>query len=123
MTTSERDVTNARIAELLHALFLRIRFCTYEACLKVDRVAPTAEINDLADLAHNLPRYIVGHDEHAIVSLAELREAVVGHVRRFYPSIDLAEHLYVTVLDMDAGLFLRRYRDHDYSAAEAAYAG
>ena len=121
MTTNEREVVNARIAELLHAILVRIRFCTYDACVKADGGVPTAEVNALADLAHNLPRYIVGHDEHAVVSIAQLRGAVVSHVRKFYPSTDPREHRYVALLDMDADLFLRRHRDHDWAATEAAH--
>lgn len=103
-----RQLLNARVAELLHAALVTLRNYTYPAAAEDDN--RLAECNDLADLVHNLPRFVVGHDEHAIDSAEQLREAVVDHVRRFYPGIDPATHRYVELLDMDAEKFLTRYR-------------
>ena len=115
MTLTERELLNARIGELLYALFVRIRFCTYQSVVASAEAAHTAELNDLADLAHNLPRYIVGHDEHALDSHDSLRNQVINHVRKFYPNlVDPTQHHYVTVLDLDGDTFLARYRDHKW---------
>lgn len=116
MTTDARVVLNARIAELLHAAFVRIRNGTYPAIPEDGQ--PLDELNDLADLVHNLPRYIVGHDEHALESMEQLRGAVIHHVRRFYPTIDPLQHRYVWLLDLDDETFLARYRDHDWNYPE-----
>lgn len=115
MTNEERQLLNARIAELLHYALVRIRSLTYPVC---DEDNPEEEINDLTDLLHNMPRFIVGHDEHAIDSLPQLRVVVVEHVKRFYPGIDPAQHHYVQLLDMDAKSFLRHYRDHQWVESE-----
>ena len=107
--SDERQLLNARIAELLHKALVRIRALSY--ALPPDEPDRREEMNDLADLLHNLPRYIVGHDEFAIDSLEQLREGVVEHVRRFYPNIDPATHQYVQLLDMDAEIFLHHYAE------------
>lgn len=118
MTINERQILNARIGELLHAALVAIRW--YTASSVVDDVDRRAEMNDLADLLHNLPRYIVGHDEHAIDSFTQLREAVLRHVRRFFPDIDPTTHRYIQLLDMDDERFLQRYRGHHWSDPEPA---
>ena len=115
MTLTERELLNARIGELLHMFFVQIRLCTYQSVVASGEADRTAELNDLADLAHNLPCYIVGHDEHAIDSHDALRHQVVNHVRKFHPNLaDPTQHHYVAVLDLDADTFLARYRDHKW---------
>ncbi|MBX9581333.1 MAG: hypothetical protein K2X87_13570 [Gemmataceae bacterium] len=116
MTRTDRDLLNARIGELLHAILVRIRYYTYPS--PPGEPDLREEINDLADLAHNLPRYIVGHDEFAVSSAEELREALVEHVRRFFPDVDPAQHHYVRLLDLDAGTFLARHRDHQWDTPD-----
>lgn len=118
MDTDDRLLLNARIGELLHWALVTIRAATWPGSPEGDDRRD--EINDLADLLHNLPRYIVGHDEHAVDSASQLRAAVVQHVRRFYPDTDPAQHQYVRLLDMDAETFLTQYRDHNWTAAVTA---
>jgi hypothetical protein len=118
MNIDERHLLNARIAELMHSALVRIRIATSGGCSK--EVAE--EICDLADLLHNLPRYVVGHDEFAIDSLEQLRGAVMAHVKRFHPSCDPAAHHYLCLLDMDGDAFWRRYRDHQWGEPEPASA-
>jgi hypothetical protein len=120
MDINERQLLNARIAELLHYASVRIRSLTYP--VGVEEESPEEEINDLTDLLHNLPRYIVGHDEYAIDSQTQLREAVVEHVKRFYPTVDPAQHFYVQILDMDGEVFLQRYPDHQWLESESVSA-
>jgi hypothetical protein len=115
MNIDERHLLNARIGELLHVALVEIRYFTFPPL--PDTPDRREEINDLADLLHNLPRYVVGHDEYAIDSPEQLREAVLKHVRRFYPDIDPAEHRYVQLLDMDDETFLQRYRDNLWGAS------
>jgi hypothetical protein len=99
MNTLERATLNFRIGEILHWAFVSIRNSTYP--LLPDEVDERDRINDLADLLHNLPRYIVGSDEHAIDSVEQLRSTVVQHVSRFHPTIDPEQHRMVRFLDMD----------------------
>ena len=115
MTLTERELLNSRIGELLHMFFVQIRLCTYPLVVASGEVDRTAELNDLANLAHNLPCYIVGHDEHALDSHDSLRDQVIYHVRKFYPNLaDPTKHQYVAVLDLDADTFLARHRDHKW---------
>ena len=114
----DRELLNARIGELLHAALVRIRAHTY--AVLPDDGDHRAEINDLADLLHNLPRYIVGHDEHAIDSAEQLRAAVVDHVRRFFPTINPADHQYVQLLDLDAETFVNHYKHHNWAVPTPA---
>jgi hypothetical protein len=117
MTNDERSLLNARIAELTHHAFVTIRNAVYVG--NENEEDRREEINNLADLMHNLPRYIVGHDEHAIDSFEQLRVAVVEHVKRFHPKMNPAEHHYVQLLDMDAEEFLRHYRDHQWDEPQS----
>jgi hypothetical protein len=116
MSLDERQLLNARIGELLHWALVSIRNFTYAPL--PDELDRREEINALADLLHNLPRYMVGHDEHAIDSPAQLRDAVVAHVRRFYPEIDPELHRCVELLDMDEEQFLQHHRDHQLGKLE-----
>lgn len=114
----ERQLLNARIGELLHAALVAVRNYTFP--VPYDGEDRREEINDLADLIHNLPRYIVGHDEHAVASADQLRAAVVDHVRRFYPTIDPAAHRYVQLLDLDAETFVSRHKQHNWDVPTPA---
>lgn len=110
----DRHLLNAKLGELLYHALVTIRNHTYPPLPgEPDR---RDEVNDLADLLHNMPRFIVGHDEYAMTSFEQFRGAVVGHVRRFYPSTDPAAHQYVSILDMDAETFFARHRDHNWDA-------
>ncbi len=117
MDIDDRQLLNARIGELLHEALLAVRAATWSPATPGD-TDRREEINDLADLLHNLPKYIVGHDEHAIDSAEQLRAAVVQHVKRFHPLGNPADHRYVMLLDMDAEAFLNRYRDHHWDAPQ-----
>jgi hypothetical protein len=118
MEIDERQLLNARIAELLHAALVTIRAATWPTVPgDTDR---RDEVNDLADLLHNLPKYVVGHDEHAIDSAEQLREAVLQHVKRFYPTIHPTQHRYIYLLDLDAEAFLSQFRDHNWAAPVVA---
>ena len=122
MTSDERRLFNAKVGELLHTALVVIRSATYPPTPDDDR--PTREeLNDLADLLHNMPRYVVGHDEYAVDTAGQFRAAVVDHVRRFYPDTPAERHRYVELLDMDAGTFLARYRDHNWDSPEPEPAG
>lgn len=117
MTIDERQLFNARIGELLHCALIVIRASTYSPV--PDEPDRREEINDLADLLHNLPRYIVGNDEHATDSPEQLRDAMIEHVRRFYPEIDPVTHRYVQLLDMDEETFLQEHRDYRWGQPES----
>jgi hypothetical protein len=118
MNANDRELLNAKFGELLHIALVVIRNATYPPIPgDQDR---RAELNDLADLLHNIPRYIIGHDEHAIDSFEQFRGAVVEHVRRFYPDIDPNRHRYVQLLDLDAETFANHYKHHNWSVPTTA---
>lgn len=107
----DRQVFNAKLGELLYRALVAVRNQTCPPLGSEDALRRD-EVNDLADLLHNIPRYLVGHDEYAVDSFEQFRGAVVDHVRRFHPDIDPTDHEYVRLLDMDPATFLARYRDH-----------
>lgn len=118
MDTTDRQILNAKLGELLHMALVVVRNYTYPPIPEdLDR---REEVNDLADLLHNIPRFIVGHDEHAIHSFDQFRGAVIDHVRRFYPDIDPTTHRYVHLLDLDAETFRNRYLHNNWAAPAAA---
>ena len=115
MTPDERQLLNAKIAVFLRDAFVRIRFLTFPTArleAMEDGTDPAREVNDLADLCHNLPRYLVGHDEDAVVSERQLRETIAEYIRRFYPKIDPAQHRYVQLFEMDEAAFRHTYARH-----------
>jgi hypothetical protein len=116
METNDRQVLNAKLGELMYRALVTMRNATNPAT--PGEPERRSELNDLADLLHNIPRFIVGHDEHAIDSFEQFRGAVIDHVRRFFPSIDPAKHMYIQLLDMDEEVFLARYRDHKWNWPE-----
>ena len=116
MTEMERSLLNARIGELLHEILVMIRNTAHP--IHPDEQDRRAEIKDLADLAHNWPRYIVGNDEFGIQSFESLRSEVVKHIRKFHPNSDPGQHRYLMILDMDAEAFLTRFRDHNWNHSE-----
>ncbi len=116
MQMSEREILNARVGHLLHEFFIRIRAGTYPR--NPGDVDHSAELNDLADLAHNLPRFIVGNDEHAVRSPKQLRDEVLAHVGKFYPELaDSTQHRYLMLLDLDSNEFIARYCDQKWHSA------
>ena len=113
MNHDDRELVNARIGQLLHTILVQIRAWTWTAM--PDDLDRRAEINDLVDIAHNLPNYIAGLDEHGLRTLDDLRSDLVKHLLRFHPDADPSHHRYLIPLDMDSETFLRRYRDHDWA--------
>jgi len=111
MSHDEREILNAKIAEILSQALVMIRSYT-NSPVPGENEAKREETNDLADLLHNMPRYIVGHDENAIDSMEQFRASLVDHVVRFYPNTKPENHRYVVVLDMDPDVFLSRFKRH-----------
>ena len=118
MQDEDRQLLNAKIAELLYRALVTIRNATYTPIPgDEDR---RAEINDLADLLHILPHYLVGVDQLAIDSPSQLRAAVVDHVKRFYPNIEPDEHHWVRILDMDFGTFQNEHKYYRWAELAAS---
>lgn len=103
----ERELLNAKLGELLHQAFVRIRNCTLDSL--PEGFDPRSEINDLADLLHNIPRFMVGNDEFAIQTQQQFRDAVVRHVHKFFPNCDPTRHRYLQILDMNEWDFHARF--------------
>ena len=105
--SDDRELLNAKLCELLHQAFARIRFCTYDSL--PDEKDPRNEIHDLAELLHNIPRFIAGTDELAVDSPLQFREAVIEHVRTYFPDIEPTQHRYVQILDMNEWDFYAKH--------------
>ena len=116
---NSETVFSAKLAELMHHAFVRIRTCT-DSPIPGDDEKHCAELHDLADLLHNLPLFIVGLDDHAAGDHVQFRSAVVRHVSKFFPAIDPNQHRYVRLLDMDDDEFLTRHRVKSDRLAAAA---
>lgn len=119
MRHEEREIFHAKVAEILHQAFVQIRAYTGSP-IPGENESKQQELHDLADLLHNMPRYIVGHDEHAIDSVEQFRATVIDHVKRFYPNSDPELHRYVFILDMEPDLFTARYKHHRWDMASAS---
>ncbi|MFO0935224.1 MAG: hypothetical protein U0798_01750 [Gemmataceae bacterium] len=105
---TERHLMVERMGELLNRAFLRIRSQAWNE-QESESGKVNEEIADLADLLHNIPRWMVGHDEQCLVSMDQIRTAFVGHVRRFYPKANPDEHEYIRILSMSDEEFEERY--------------
>ena len=113
MTMDDRLVLNAKIGVLLQDSLVRIRSYTYDP--KANEEDHSKEINDLTDILHNLPKYIVGLDEQAIDSHEQLRAALLLHVKRFFPKTKPPElHRYIEILDLEPEAFQTRYRNQSW---------
>lgn len=112
MTDAERQLLIAKCGELLHRALTEIRFLTW--CWE-----PGNEkwIEELSDLTHNLPRFMIGRDDHAVTGL---REAFVAYGRRRWPEAPPEQTEYVKLLDMDAAAFAEQYRRTNWAWPEPA---
>ncbi len=75
------------------------------------------QINDLADLTHNVPEFLVGSNDHV---LGYLRAGLLDYARKYYPSIAAEKHRYVMLLDMDEATFTDLYRNPSWPCPEPA---
>ncbi|MGL6096096.1 MAG: hypothetical protein ACRC7O_09905 [Fimbriiglobus sp.] len=114
MTDSEFRLTADKCAEVLYRALTEIRAMTWDW-------QPGNEkwIEELSDITHNLPRFITGRDDYAIVGL---RESLVAYVRRRWPQTPPELTEYVRIFDMTEAEFAQQYRQPPVSWPEPAVA-
>jgi hypothetical protein len=84
---------------LLQALLVEIRNLSFQE-------GNAKRINDLADLSHNIPEFLLGWNDYV---LGYLREGMLDYCRRYHPDIAPETHRYVRLLDMDEATFEALY--------------
>jgi hypothetical protein len=89
--SSSREILNARIGFMLHQAFVDIRNLSYPVNIE-DEPDRLALINAIADLMHNLPRFMVGFDPMAVQSEEDLQQQVAAFVQRCFPESELRHH-------------------------------
>jgi hypothetical protein len=99
MTDSERRLLVLKCGKLLQDVLVEIRTLTFEE-------GHYEQVNDLADLTHNIPMFMVGLDDFAGECL---RECFVDYVRKYSPNVLPEDHRYVMLLDMDEMSFKQLY--------------
>src|SRR3954467_15674550 len=100
MTNNERRFLVEKYSKLLQDVLVEIRNLSYQD-------GNAKRINDLADLTHNIPEFLVGWNDYVF---AYLRTGLVEYGRKYQPGIDPEESRYVTLLDMDEAAFKDLYR-------------
>lgn len=101
MTDSERRFMVEKYGKLLQDALVEIRNLTFEE-------GHAKRVNDLADLTHNIPQFIVGRDDHV---LDYIRAGLLEYARKYHPEADPDLSRYVILLDMDEPTFKDLYRD------------
>lgn len=99
MTDTERQFLISKCGKLLQDVLVEIRTLTWEE-------GNAKQVNDLADLTHNLPEWMVGRDEYV---MNYLRAGFVNYAKKYFPDIDPECHRYVALLDMDEATFTDLY--------------
>ena len=102
MTDSERRLLIDKCGEILHRVLVDIRALTWSW-----EPGHEKQIEELSDLTHNLPQFMVGRDDFALTGL---RAGFVDYARRYWPKSDPAKTFYVELLDMDEAAFAERFR-------------
>jgi hypothetical protein len=100
MTDTERQLMILKCGQLLQDVLVEIRNLTCQD-------GHAKRVNDLADLTHNIPQFMVGRDEYVI---GYIRQGFLDYARTYHPEIDPETHRYVRLLDMDADEFNNGYR-------------
>ncbi len=73
------------------------------------------KIFELADLAHNIPRFMVGHDDHVG---AWLREGLMEYAEMFHPELPPEMSRFVMIFDMNESDFHACYSPLERNWAE-----
>lgn len=110
MTDAERSLLVLKCGKLLQDVLVEIRTLTWEE-------GNAKRVNDLADLTHNLPQFMVGRDDHV---LEYLRDGFVNYARKYQPGIAPETSRYVRLLDMDEETFSDLYRPAGWAWPEPA---
>jgi hypothetical protein len=105
MTDSERHLLVEKCGQILHDLLVQIRNLSGQE-------GNAQWINDLADLAHNIPLFMTGRDDTVE---RWLRGALIDYARKYHPDIDPASHRYARVLDMTEDEFSENHRRYHWN--------
>jgi hypothetical protein len=100
MTDAERRLWVEKCGKLLQDVLVEIRGLTWAE-------GHTKRINDLADLTHNIPQFMVGRDDFV---LGYLRDGFIDYAKKYHPDGDPESSRYVMLLDMDEATFNDLYR-------------
>ncbi|HEY1187404.1 MAG TPA: hypothetical protein VGE74_07080 [Gemmata sp.] len=95
MIGTERRFFVEKCAKLLQDVLVEIRALSYEE-------GRAQQINDLADLAHNVPEFLTGGNDYV---LTYLRAGLVSYARKHHPDLDPEQHRFVRLFDMDEATF------------------
>jgi hypothetical protein len=108
MSDTDRQLLIEKCGQLLHDVLVEVRNLSLQD-------GQTRRINDLTDLVHNIPLFMIGRDDHV---LSYLRSGFVEYGRKYCPETDPAQGRYVTLLDMDEAAFAERYHRPDWAWPE-----
>lgn len=96
-----------------------MRFCTalvdIRHLTRVGGATAVRQIEELSDLTHELPRFVLGRDDFAVTGL---REGFLAYARQYWPHSDPDKTFYVEVLDMDEAAFAERFRRTEWAWPE-----
>jgi hypothetical protein len=104
MSDSERHLLVHKCGKLLQDVLVEIRNLSFQE-------GNAGRINDLADLTHNIPEFLVGSNDYV---LSYLRHGLVDYSRKYHPEIDPEKSRYVMLLDMDETMFNDLYRTNSW---------
>jgi len=100
VTDTERHFLVEKCAKLLQDVLVEIRGLSWED-------GHAKQINELADLTHNIPEFLGGQNDDVLVYL---RAGLIQYARKYHPGIDPEAHRYVALLDMDETTFNNLHR-------------
>jgi hypothetical protein len=100
MHESEERLWVEKCGEILHRMLVEIRSLSWQA-------GNEKRINDLADLAHNLPHIMIGRYQGPH---SWLRTELVNVAKKYRPELDPTKDRYVFIMDMDEKAFNEVYR-------------
>lgn len=99
MTEAETRFWSDKFGQVLHHALVDIRNLSYDA-------SKAQQINDLADVIHNVPLFMIGRDPFV---LNYFRVALMEYLQKYLPGIDPSGHRYLRILDMEETEFRRLY--------------
>ena len=105
MTDVERSFLVEKCGEILHRILVDIRALSCEK-------GNEKTINELAELAHNIPLFMVGRDDTLPLWI---RETLIEHAKRRWPKAPPELTVCVQIWDMDDSLFQDRYRRYSFN--------
>jgi hypothetical protein len=104
MSDSERGFMVQKYGHLLQDVLVEIRNLSVQE-------GNAERINYLADLAHNIPEFLIGLSDHV---LSYLRDGFMEYSRKFQPDIDPEKSRHVMLMDLDETTFNEIYRRYSW---------